>query len=194
VIAATNRDLAREVDKGTFRRDLFYRLNVVTLRIAPLRDRKEDIPALVNHFMARYSCKHIITREVLDALISYDWHGNVRELENCVQHMVAVNSGPLLHMGDLPSMLQNHLSGKRAHSLAAAAMVPRSYAASPAESMQVEAEQPSGPPPSIMEIEKRAISEALLYTKGDRAVAAQLLGIGRTTLYRKIKEYQLTPA
>lgn len=191
VIAATNRDLAKEVDKGSFRRDLFYRLNVVTLRIAPLRDRKEDIPALVGHFMARYGCSHVITREVLDALMSYDWQGNVRELENCVQHMVAVNSGPLLHVGDLPSMLQNHLSGKRAQSMAAAATLPRSYAALPVDNVAVA--EPFGPPQSMMELEKRAISDALEYTKGDRAVAAHLLGIGRTTLYRKIKEYQLLP-
>lgn len=196
IIAATNRDLSKEVEKGTFRRDLFYRLNVVTVRIAPLRDRKEDIPVLVAHFMARHGCNHVITREVSDALMSYDWHGNVRELENCVQHMVAVNSGPLLHVGDLPSMLQNHISGKRAQCLAASATVPRNYyAASPAENVDVaEPAGPAGPPPSIMELEKRAISEALAYTKGDRAVAAHLLGIGRTTLYRKIKEYQLLPA
>ena len=125
VIAATNRDLAKEVEKGTFRRDLFYRLNVVTLRIAPLRERKEDIPSLIGHFMNRHGCNHVITREVLDALMSYDWHGNVRELENCVQHMVAVNSGPLLHVGDLPSMLQNHLPAKRAQCVAAAATAPR---------------------------------------------------------------------
>ena len=191
IIAATNRDLAKEVEKGTFRRDLFYRLNVVTLRIAPLRERKEDIPALVAHFMARYSCQHVITREVSDALLSYDWHGNVRELENCVQHMVAVNSGPLLHIGDLPSMLQHHLSGKRAQGLAAAATARPSYAESTPHDVRVD--EPSGPPQSMMELEKRAISDALEYTKGDRAVAAHLLGIGRTTLYRKIKEYQLLP-
>ena len=192
IIAATNRDLAKEVDKGTFRRDLFYRLNVVTVRIAPLRDRKEDIPVLVAHFMARYGCKHVITREVSDALMSYDWHGNVRELENCVQHMVAVNSGPLLHVGDLPSMLQHHLSGKRAQCLAAAATVRPHYAETAAHDAR--SDETTGPPPSMMELEKRAISDALEYTKGDRAVAAHLLGIGRTTLYRKIKEYQLLPA
>ena len=191
IIAATNRDLAKEVEKGTFRRDLFYRLNVVTVRIAPLRDRKEDIPVLVAHFMARYGAKHVITREVSDALMSYDWHGNVRELENCVQHMVAINSGPLLHVGDLPSMLQHHLSGRRAQTMAAAATVRPNYS----EAAHTDARsEPAGPPPSMMELEKRAISNALEYTKGDRAVAAHLLGIGRTTLYRKIKEYQLLTA
>src|SRR5271154_2241461 len=120
VLAATNRDLAKEVEKGTFRRDLFYRLNVVNLRIAPLRDRKEDIPALIAHFLARHGRHHTLTQETLEAMISYDWPGNVRELENCIQHMVAINSGPLLHVTELPSMLQHHLMAKKAQSLSVA--------------------------------------------------------------------------
>src|SRR5436305_10106563 len=106
IIAATNRDLAKEVDKGTFRRDLFYRLNVVTIRISPLRDRKEDIPLLISHFLARYGRNHTLTQEVVNALLSYEWQGNVRELENCIQHMVAINSGHLLHVVDLLSGIQ----------------------------------------------------------------------------------------
>src|SRR5271156_482793 len=120
VLAATNRDLAKEVEKGTFRRDLFYRLNVVNLRIAPLRDRKEDIPALIAHFLARHGRHHTLTQETLEAMISYDWPGNVRELENCIQHMVAINSGPLLHVVELPSMLQNHLLTKKTQYLSVA--------------------------------------------------------------------------
>ncbi len=123
VIAATNRDLAKEVEKGTFRRDLFYRLNVVNLRLAPLRDRKEDIPALIAHFMARYSKGHSLTQEALEAMLSYDWPGNVRELENCIQHMVAINSGPLLHSSELPSMLQNHLMTRKSQYMSAAASI-----------------------------------------------------------------------
>src|SRR5271170_5181810 len=120
IIAATNRDLAKEVEKGTFRRDLFYRLNVVNLRLAPLRDRKEDIPSLIAHFLTRHARGHILTQETLEAMLSYDWPGNVRELENCIQHMVAINTGPLLHAGELPSMLQNHLLAKKAQSLSVA--------------------------------------------------------------------------
>src|ERR1700719_3973369 len=97
IIAATNRDLAKEVERGAFRRDLFYRLNVVNLRIAPLRDRKEDIPGLIAHFLNRYGKGHTLTQEPLEAMLSYDWPGNVRELENCIQHMVAINTGPLVH-------------------------------------------------------------------------------------------------
>src|ERR1700681_12765 len=120
VIAATNRDLAKEVEKGTFRRDLFYRLNVVNVKIAPLRDRKEDVPSLIAHFLGRYGKNHSLTQETLEAMISYDWPGNVRELENCIQHLVAINSGPLLHVAELPSMLQNHLMAKRTQLLSVA--------------------------------------------------------------------------
>lgn len=194
IIAATNRDLAKEVEKGTFRRDLFYRLNVVPVRLTPLRERKEDIPVLIAHFLERYGRNHVVTPEVMDALLSYEWQGNVRELENCIQHMVAINSGPLLHVGDLPSILQNHVMGKRAQYWTAAATLqpsaPAPAAVVPGESI----ENAGGPPPSLIELEKRGISETLQYTKGDRAMAAHLLGIGRTTLYRKIRQYELQPA
>src|SRR3984957_17553102 len=113
VIAATNRDLTKEVEKGTFRRDLFFRLNVINIRLAPLRDRKEDIPELIAHFLTRVGGNYTITAEALEIMLSYDWPGNVRELENCIQHMVAINSGPLLHAADLPSNLQNHILQKK---------------------------------------------------------------------------------
>src|SRR6202166_4261437 len=121
VIAATNRDLAKEVERGTFRRDLFFRLNVINIRLAPLRERREDIPALISHFISRVGGNYSLTAEAMEVLLSYDWPGNVRELENCVQHMVAINSGPLLHVGDLPSNLQNHLREKKSQYLMAAA-------------------------------------------------------------------------
>ena len=107
IIAATNRDLAQEVERGTFRRDLYYRLNVVNVRLAPLRERKEDIPLLIAHFMKRYGHNHTLTQESLQAMLDYEWPGNVRELENCIQHMVALNSGPLIQTGGLPSTIQN---------------------------------------------------------------------------------------
>jgi transcriptional regulator with PAS, ATPase and Fis domain len=194
IIAATNRDLAADVEKGVFRRDLFYRLNVVTIRIAPLRERKEDIPALVEHFLSRYGNGHALAPEALDALMSYDWPGNVRELENSIQHMVAVNSGPLLYTRDLPSSVQNHLTLQRAQIRVLAANVQdfMEWPAPPAP----DAAPRRGPEPALAspiiplsELERRAIMNALEYTAGDRAVAAHLLGIGRTTLYRKLKEY-----
>src|SRR5580704_9175105 len=121
VIAATNRDLAKEVERGTFRRDLFFRLNVINIRLSPLRERREDIPALVNHFLSRVNGNYSMTAEAMEVLLGYDWPGNIRELENCIQHMVAVNSGPLLHVADLPSALQNHLAQKKSQYLTAAA-------------------------------------------------------------------------
>jgi len=211
IIAATNRDLAAEVEKGTFRRDLYFRLNVVNIRLSPLRERREDIPALINHFLSRVGGSYGVTAEALEVMLSYEWPGNVRELENCVQHMVAVNSGPLLHTADLPSNLQNHLIQKKAQYLMAA--VGRESVLGPAALLAVnapgvpalDAPQPAlpsapAPPPEaapassivpLHVLERRAILNALEYTKGDRAIAAHLLGIGRTTLYRKLKEYQL---
>src|SRR6476620_12505462 len=96
VISATNRDLAFEVEKGTFRRDLYFCLNVITLRLPPLRYRTDDIPDLVEHFLRRYGREHVMSGEAMEALLSYEWPGNVRQLEHCIQHMVAVNSGPVL--------------------------------------------------------------------------------------------------
>jgi DNA-binding NtrC family response regulator len=128
-------------------------------------------------------------------MLSYDWPGNVRELENCIQHMVAINTGPLLHAAELPSMLQNHLVAKRAQAFSVAAGF-QAPMKPPGEA--ISHERRSTPPESnyspivpLTQIERRAIMEALEYTKGDRAIAANLLGIGRTTLYRKLKEYQL---
>ncbi len=196
IVAATNRDLAAEVDKGTFRRDLYFRLNVINIRLAPLRERKEDIPSLLNHFLERAGAHHTISSEAMEVLLSYEWPGNVRELENCVQHMVAVNSGPTLNVNDLPSNLQNHLYQKKAQYLTtgpgAGFAVNRE---APAEGPTLVPKEgfSSGPAAVIplSELERRAIINALEYTRGDRAIAAHLLGIGRTTLYRKLKEYQL---
>jgi DNA-binding NtrC family response regulator len=193
IIAATNRDLAKEVEKGTFRRDLFFRLNVTRIRLAPLRERKDDIPALVEHFLSRAGANRSLTAEAMDALLSYDWPGNVRELENCVQHMVALGSDFLVQTADLPSTLQNHIEQKKSQYLttAAAAQSPVNHiSGSSALPAAQELRGSSGVIP-LAEVEKRAILHALEATGGDRAVAAALLGIGRTTLYRKLKEYRV---
>lgn len=200
VIAATNRDLAKEVEKGNFRRDLYYRLNVVTLRLSPLRDRREDIPHLIRHFLERYGRHQPMEPEVIEAMITYDWPGNVRELENCIQHMLAINSGPAFHARDLPS---NVINGVTRRPIPVALPQPQGQAQGQAPSF------PSLSPPALnfgvatapavapvpvvplAELERQAIMRALEYTKGDRLSAASLLGIGRTTLYRKLKEYEL---
>jgi DNA-binding NtrC family response regulator len=200
IIAATNRDLTKEVERGTFRRDLYFRLNVINIRLAPLRERKEDIPALINHFLSRVGGNHTLTAEVMELMLSYAWPGNIRELENCIQHMAAINSGPLLHTADLPSALQNHLAQKKSQYLTAvaAAQPPGSSSEAPTSGDLPLSQAPPPPQPQMLssvipltELERRAIMNALEYTRGDRAVAAHLLGIGRTTLYRKLKEYKL---
>jgi DNA-binding NtrC family response regulator len=184
IIAATNRDLAKEVEKGRFRQDLYYRLNVVTLRLSPLRDRKEDLPALIRHFLDLYGNGHTVSGELLELMMSYDWPGNVRELENCIQHMVAVNSGPVLHLQDAPSQLLHFHERRRApQGLVQAA------AAAAAPNGDEQEDSFVTPVLPLAEMERRAIINALRYTKGDRVMAAHLLGIGRTTLYRKLKEY-----
>jgi DNA-binding NtrC family response regulator len=189
VISATNRNLAAEVEKGTFRQDLYFRLNVITLRLPPLRTRAEDIPELVEHFLNRYGRGHTMSAEAMEALISYEWPGNVRQLEHCIQHMVAVNSGPVLHMQDLPTMLINHVQQRHVQQRTSLderqsdmLAIAKAVQDSPAESF--------GPPiVPLLEVERRAILDAIRYTKGDRTMAASLLGIGRTTLYRKLKDY-----
>lgn len=178
VIAATNRDLAQEVEAKRFRQDLYYRLNVMRLRLAPLRERKDDIPALTLHFLQRYGNGHKLPDEVMDALLEYDWPGNVRELEHTVQQMVAMNSGPWISKADLPSAVVNQ-SSERAVSNGGAA-------SSPGPALT----DGSGIRP-LAEVERTTILHAIEYTKGDRTLAAAMLGIGRTTLYRKLKEYGL---
>ncbi len=183
VIAATNRDLAREMERGNFRQDLYYRLNVVTLHLPPLRQRKEDIPELAAHFLARCGSSHQLSSELLQTMVAYDWPGNVRELENCIQRMVAVNSGPLLTTVDLPSAL----AGPVEAALGAALPIAEFEENTPFS-------DPPRKPPGILrleELERNAIVDTLQFTAGDRSRTAQLLGIGRTTLYRKIKRYKL---
>ncbi|MBY0503582.1 MAG: sigma-54 dependent transcriptional regulator [Bryobacteraceae bacterium] len=215
VVAATNRDLAKEVEKGTFRRDLYYRLNVVTVRLAPLRERREDIPALVSHFLASHGTRHQLSTDALETLLAYDWPGNVRELENGVAHMVAVNSGPYITVRDLPTGVQNFAMQRgQPQARAAAAAAPGLLApgltvghhaghhagAAPALAPMVEIHSHSAPAPRfngpilrLAELERQHILRTLEYTRGDRITAASLLGIGRTTLYRKLKEYQARP-
>ncbi len=178
IVAATNRDLAAMVEKGTFRKDLFYRLNVVNLRLPSLRDRREDIPLLAAHFLDRISREHgtkfTLSDEALRTMMRHDWPGNVRELENAVERACALSSGPVLHLGDLPTQLQQQ--GLAAHRAAAEV---------------AEAEETVDTPKvqSLAEMEREAILGAIHTLRGDKLQAARLLGIGKTTLYRKLKEY-----
>jgi len=167
VIAATNRDLESAIRTGGFRQDLYFRLNVVQIKLPPLRERKSDIPLLVSSFLEKFSDPQrdvrTISEDAMRRLVSYDWPGNVRELENAIERAVALGSGPLLHVGDLPSNLQYSPEQP----------LPASDELLPLE-----------------ELERRAIVRALRETAGDKLAAARLLGIGKTTLYRKLKQYE----
>jgi two-component system response regulator HydG len=166
VIAATNRDLEAAVRQGQFRQDLFFRLNVVQIKLPPLRERKSDIPLLVNAFLEKFNetgRMRGISEEAMARLIAYDWPGNIRELENAIERAVALGSGPILHVGDLPSGL-HYAAGDR---------MPQADELMPLE-----------------ELERRAILRALREAGGDKLAAARLLGIGKTTLYRKLKQYE----
>jgi DNA-binding NtrC family response regulator len=182
IVAATNRDLSAESDRGAFRRDLYFRLKVITLRLPALRERREDIPLLAEHFLRRYGSSHHFSETAFHALVTYDWPGNVRELENCVQHMVAVNGGPVLQTGDMPSTVISQTQVAQSPLLGLVAAVGDLPAV-------VDDEQDNKPILPLPELERREILRAIQYTHGDRTAAAALLHIGRTTLYRKLKEY-----
>ncbi len=189
VLAATNRDLITMVAQGQFRKDLYFRLNVVNLKIPPLRDRREDIPLFAEYFLERVQREsgkaHRFSEEALRLLTEYDWPGNVRELQHAVERICAMSSGPVLHSVDLPTQLQDF----RAH---------RSLANAPeahiGDSPQDRHGEPGGAIVSIADMEKQAILGTIRQLKGDKLMAARLLGIGKTTLYRKLKEYGLNEA
>jgi len=171
IIAATNRDLEDAIRKGAFRQDLYFRLNVVQIKLPPLRDRKSDIPLLVTAFLEKFSdqqgTSRTISEDAMRRLIAYDWPGNVRELENAIERAVALGSGPILHVADLPSNLQYSVSER----------VPEKDELMPLD-----------------ELERRAILRTLRETGGDKLAAARMLGIGKTTLYRKLKQYNMEHA
>jgi two-component system response regulator HydG len=170
ILAATNRDLEQGVAQGTFRRDLYFRLNVLSLRIPPLRERRQDIPLLASHFldrMARSSGQErTLSDDAMKAMLAYDWPGNVRELENCLERGCALTTGPTLHVGDLPPAVSN---------LGASAAAGDANGANKIIAMA--------------DLEKQTILNAIAQLNGDKLLAARLLGIGKTTLYRKLKEY-----
>jgi len=184
VIAATHQDLEAAVDQGTFRKDLFYRLNVVNLRLPPLRERRSDISMLVQHFLDKFTApgqkRPAVSEEAMRRLMAYDWPGNVRELENCIERAVALGSGPVLQTADLASSVLN----ARPHG--GPLLVPVGEGQD--KSLVPMEEGGEGTVP-LAELERRAIFRAIADAGGDKLMAARLLGIGKTTLYRKLKEY-----
>ncbi|MFW5931623.1 MAG: sigma 54-interacting transcriptional regulator, partial [Desulfohalobiaceae bacterium] len=167
VIAATNKDLEKEVQQGRFREDLYYRLKVVTLEMPPLRSRKEDIPLLADHFRQRFvreTNKEIdyVSRKALDEMMLYDWPGNVRELENAIERAVVVGQSRYIQPEDLPIFRPQEKT-----------------ACKESESLQ--------------EVEKEHIRATLQKQDWNISRSARILGIDRSTLYQKIKRYNLSP-
>jgi DNA-binding NtrC family response regulator len=166
IISATNCDLDAAIRAGTFRQDLYFRLNVVQLKIPPLRDRKTDIPLLVAFFIEKFSAIHgspgSISEHAMKQLMAYDWPGNVRELENVVERSLALSSGVIMELSDLPSNF--HLSEGTGITSGRGLL-------------------------ALKEIERRAILDTLQQTKGNKVKAARQLRIGKTTLYRKLRTY-----
>lgn len=166
IIAATNRDLEKEVDAGYFREDLFYRLNVIEMALPPLRERRQDIPALVRHFLSRAAEKQStvekpISDEAMSALRNYDWPGNVRELENAIERAFIL-SGDEITVDDLTARIRRSTGTGDPH---------------------------EGSRPSLEEVERRYVLETLENSGNDKVAAARILGIDLSTLYRKLKRY-----
>jgi len=177
IICATNKDLQRQVEQQRFRDDLFYRLNVINIHMPPLRDRKEDIPALVEHFLAkhRYSATAqpaAISEEALKRLMEYDWPGNVRELENVVERAVVLSRGQIITSRELP--FGDHEGDGHEEEGGDEVSVEKSFFKK-----------------SVAQFEKDLIMKALRDATGNRSKAAEMLGIYRRLLYAKIKEYGL---
>ena len=270
VIAATNRPMREQVEQGTFRSDLFYRLNVLRIHLPPLRERREDIPILVRHFIKEYSKQHDrpfhgISAEAMQVLLEYPWPGNVRELRNLIESMVVLSPGHEIHPGDLPRQIRdggsrylpvhvgpilrsegNSAAGRELEFIVrslielklqveelrrrfdtervdgadtrrrdgwigdvqpldgrdGAALASATTGGGNLSSVRAPAIEPRDqpPPPNVVtvlpgtkmsEIERAVIEAALKETKGNRRRAAELLGIGERTLYRKIKEYRV---
>jgi DNA-binding NtrC family response regulator len=168
LIAATNKNLEDEVKKGSFREDLFYRINVITVPLPPLQDRKEDIPLLVNHFLQKYAQRLgnpsvKIAREAMQMLVNYDWPGNVRELENMVERAVALCEGETIEATDLPEKLTR---------------------------VRIAIRDLDKYEMTLDALEEDHIKKVLQKVSGDKAKAAQILGINLSTLYRKLARYE----
>jgi transcriptional regulator with PAS, ATPase and Fis domain len=190
VVAATHRDLLTAVARGTFREDLFYRLNVVQIELPPLRERREDVGLLAEYFLDRVAARQgrprpAFTPEARAMLERYDYPGNVRELENAIEHAMAVSEGPAIGEMDLPvsirepRLLTEHAARGEADGTPGSAAVRAATA-------------PERDGWSLAEVEKDHIRRVLARHGGNATVAAKQLGISRTTLWRKLREYGLS--
>jgi two-component system, NtrC family, response regulator AtoC len=172
VIAATNRDLEAEYRNGTFRKDLYFRLNVVTVQLPSLRERRSDIPMLVHWFLDRYApgLSIQVTNSAMKSLLQYDWPGNVRELENCVERALALGDRQRIDVTDLPSSIASSSISSDGNTGGATGTVSTT---------------------DLEDIERATIQRVFEQVKGDKAMAGKMLGISRATLYRKLKRYNI---
>jgi two-component system, NtrC family, response regulator AtoC len=172
VIAATNRDLETAYRAGTFRKDLYFRLNVVTIHLPALRDRRSDIPMLVHHFLDRYAPGENlqVTSAAMKSLLQYDWPGNIRELENCVARAVTLGDHRTIDVGDLPPAIRSDQAS--------------ALATSPPDVASLSTT-------ALAEMERMTILRVFEQAHGDKALAGKMLGISRATLYRKLKRYNI---
>jgi DNA-binding NtrC family response regulator len=193
VIAATNRDLEAAYKVGGFRKDLYFRLNVVTVHVPALRERRSDIPMLVHVFLERYapgSDLHV-TNAAMKALMQYEWPGNVRELENCVERAVALGSGQLIDLGDLPAAI----AAASASAISDSGLAESSPVGLGHElGGETASRSPQAPlsTTDLEDIERATIQRVFEQVKGDKALAGRMLGISRATLYRKLKRYNIS--
>jgi DNA-binding NtrC family response regulator len=175
VIAATNRDLEAEYRAGRFRKDLYFRLDVVTIRLPSLRERRSDIPMLVHWFLDRHAkgSGTQVTGAAMKSLLQYEWPGNVRELENCIERATALGDGKLIDVSDLPPSISSNTPGTDS----AATVSPQSTLSSN----------------DLEDIERATIQRVFEQVNGDKVMAGRMLGISRATLYRKLKRYNIGP-
>jgi len=178
VVAATNQDLARAISEGRFREDLYYRINVIPIALPPLRERREDIPLIAEHFLVKYSeqmGKDVtgISREAMDLLVQYDWPGNIRELENVMERAIALEGSPAV----LPESLPANIRGEAPRSMAAP------VEGLPESGFDLEAH--------VKEIEMSYIAEALKRAGGVQVKAAELLGMSFRSFRYYVKKYNL---
>ncbi len=169
LVAATNRDLKAEVESGRFREDLYYRLNVIHIEVPPLRERKEDIPLLMSHFLEMYNERNKrrvegFSQRAKAAMLSYDWPGNIRELGNCVESTVVLAGNSIIDLDDLPAVVKNASSEERV-------VIPVGT--------------------TMEQAEKALILATIASCGGNKSKAADMLGVARKTLHRKVQEYKL---
>jgi transcriptional regulator with PAS, ATPase and Fis domain len=172
VIAATNRDLEAAYRAGTFRKDLYFRLDVVSVHLPALRDRRSDIPMLAHHFLDRYARGENlqVTAAAMKSLLQYDWPGNIRELENCIARAVALGDRHIIDVSDLPPAIRMESASPAMTSLQDSAAISTT---------------------ALAEMERMTILRVFEQAHGDKALAGKMLGISRATLYRKLKRYNI---